>query len=255
VDESGTKGVVIGLSGGIDSSVVGALSVAAVGKDKVLGLYLPDGRANPENDSQVKELVNILDCEFATIPIQEIVDTSIKVTGIITEKELSMLVIGNLKARIRMNIWYLHANKRNYLTVGGGNKSEIMTGYATKYGDSAVDIFPIGDLYKTQVRILAKNLDIPEAIINKPPTAGLWEGQTDEEELGITYDLLDRILVRIEYFQDDEEIQVATGATIDEIIRVRTLIRKSEHKRRPPMMIKLGYRTPGIDWRIPYSFV
>ncbi|MFW9997441.1 MAG: NAD+ synthase [Candidatus Odinarchaeota archaeon] len=255
VKESRTRGVVIGLSGGIDSSVVGKLSVDAVGKENVLGIYLPDGRTDPVNENHVKELVDFLGCEFASIPIQGIVDASLEAAGETPGKSLSRLTIGNLKARIRMNLWYLHANERNYLSAGGGNKTEIMTGYATKYGDSAVDILPIGDLYKTQIRVLAKYLAIPETIIEKPPTAGLWDGQTDEEELGITYELLDRILVRIEYFQDDEEIQAATGASIEEIARIRSLIRKSEHKRRTPLLIKLGYRTPGFDWRIPYSLM
>ncbi|MHA1448636.1 MAG: NAD+ synthase [Candidatus Hodarchaeales archaeon] len=253
VTESRTKGVVIGLSGGIDSSVVGKLAVDAIGKDKVLGIYLPDSRPNPENEEHVNKLVKFLGCEFSVIPIQGIIDSTLATIGQDPSKEPSLLTLGNLKARIRMNIWYYHANSRNYLSAGGGNKTEVMTGYCTKFGDSAVDIMPIGDLYKTQVRILAKHLKIPGEIIEKPPTAGLWDGQTDEEELGMKYELLDKILARIEYFQDDNEIHEATGASVEDIARVRRLIRISEHKRRPPMLIKLGYRTPGIDWRIPYS--
>jgi NAD+ synthase len=139
---------------------------------------------------------------------------------------------GNLKARLRMAVWYYFANSRNYLVVGAGNKSEIKIGYFTKYGDGGVDILPLGDLLKTQVRELACELGIPEEIIVKSPSAGLWEGQTDEGEMGITYEELDRVLIAIESGHTGECNQEA-------LARVRGMMAASQHKRDPIPICKL----------------
>jgi NAD+ synthase len=137
------------------------------------------------------------------------------------------------------------------LVCGAGNKSELMIGYFTKYGDGGVDILPIGDVYKTHVFELAKYLALPDSIIEKQPSAGLTEGQTDEKEIGMPYKLLDSILLGLETFQTEENIADQLNIPISDVKRVRSMIYKSEHKRRVPIILKLGVRTPGNDWRIP----
>jgi len=151
--------------------------------------------------------------------------------------------IGNLKARIRMSFLYGKANKLNALVLGTGNKSEIMVGYFTKYGDGGVDLLPLGDLYKNEVRELAKNLGVPSEIINRPPSAGLWEGQTDEQELGISYEELDEILHAIENDQD------LSGFDDDSVELVKKYTRDSEHKRKQP--VKYDVNRYDANLRIP----
>jgi NAD+ synthase len=136
------------------------------------------------------------------------------------------VAVANLKPRLRMAVLYYFANSRNYLVAGTGNRSEIKCGYFTKYGDGGVDILPLGDLLKAQVRELARELGIPEEVIAKPPSAGLWEGQTDEGEMGVTYDELDRVLLALESGNTDQCDQRA-------LARVKTMIAVSQHKRDP----------------------
>ncbi|MHA1933504.1 MAG: NAD(+) synthase, partial [Promethearchaeota archaeon] len=139
----------------------------------------------------------------------------------------------------------------NYLVCGGGNKSELMIGYFTKYGDGGVDILPIGDVYKTHVFQLAEYLKLPSNFLNKPPSAGLKAGQTDEAEIGMSYSKLDSILYRLEMFQTDQKIADDLKIPLKTVKKVHSMIYRSEHKRRAPLIIKLGVRTPTIDWRIP----
>ncbi|HEX5744377.1 MAG TPA: NAD+ synthase [Candidatus Saccharimonadales bacterium] len=181
-------GVVVGLSGGIDSSLVLALCVEAVGKGKTLGIFMPESASGVP--ATIKLYAESLGIRHETIAIKPIFDAYARHGGISDEK----LVAGNLKARIRMNLLYSRSNARGLVVIGTGNKSELLTGYFTKYGDGGVDYLPIGDLYKTHVRQLAEHAGVPDPIITQPPSAGLWEGQTDEKELGITYRKLDRIL-------------------------------------------------------------
>ncbi len=241
-DFANNKKVVVGLSGGIDSALVAALCTRAIGSKSVLGVYMPD--SNSKDLSDVKLLKDILNIELKTININEIVDTYQKLIG-----NLDKFVSGNLKTRIRMAILYSLANKENRLVAGTSNKSEILTGYFTKFGDGAADFYPIADLYKTQVREMAKNLDLPESIIDKVPTAGLWEGQTDEKELGIEYKDLDIILYEFELGHNAEEIADLTGYDIDKIKNVEEKIQNSKHKRIIFYVPKVGIRTVGIDWR------
>ena len=137
----------------------------------------------------------------------------------------------------------------NRLVMGTSNKSELLTGYYTKYGDGAADISPIGDLYKTQVRELAREIGVPVHFIDKTPSGDLWEGQSDEGELGITYAALDRILSGIEMGLDDNSIIKRTGEAHDTVLHVRGLIKRSVHKRRLGLIPKIGLRTVGLDWR------
>lgn len=181
-------GVVLGLSGGIDSSLVLALCVAALGKDKVLGIFMPE---TPDGvPDTIRQYADKLGIRHETVAIKPIADAFVDHGGVSGGK----LVEGNLKARIRMSLLYSRSNAAGLVVMGTGNRSELLTGYFTKYGDGGVDYLPIGDLYKTHVRQLARHMGVPEPIIIQPPSAGLWQGQTDEKEMGITYDKLDRIL-------------------------------------------------------------
>lgn len=181
-------GVVIGLSGGIDSTLVLALCVEALGKNRVLGIFMPESASGVP--ATIKRYAEGLGIRHETVPIRPIFDAYARHGSIADDKK----VAGNLKARIRKNILYSRSNARGLVVMGTGNKSELLAGYFTKYGDGGVDYLPVGDLYKTHVRQLAKHMGVPEPIIAQPPSAGLWEGQTDEKEMGITYEKLDRIL-------------------------------------------------------------
>ncbi|PMP94177.1 MAG: NAD(+) synthetase, partial [Thermodesulfobacterium geofontis] len=191
IKESGAKGVVLGISGGIDSATTAYLAVKALGKDKVLGIVMPYYK-NQETEDAIY-VCKTLGINYRIINIENIVDEFEKTLNLKIEK----ITKGNLMVRSRMVILYGFANALNYLVLGTSNKSEYLVGYFTKWGDGASDIAPLLGLYKTEVRELAKKLGVPEKIIFKTPTAGLWEGQTDEDELGITYDLLDRILYKL----------------------------------------------------------
>jgi NAD+ synthase len=154
-----------------------------------------------------------------------------------------------------MNLLYYYSNIHNWLVIGTGNKSELLVGYFTKYGDGGCDILPIGDLYKCQVRQLGEYLEIPLEIIEKTPSAGLWSGQTDEEELGLTYNDLDLILSGFEQLMSPDEISKGFDVPLELIKRVENMRRRSEHKRIGPIIFKMGSRTPGFDWRTSISSV
>ncbi|MHA1974218.1 MAG: NAD+ synthase [Candidatus Hodarchaeales archaeon] len=249
VREAGLEGVVIGLSGGIDSAVVASIAVRSLGANNVHGLFMPSS-TTPEGDLEdVLLLCKKLGISLKQVDIQNMIQAF---CGSINEEETpTSMEWANLKPRLRQSIWYYYANKLKCLVCGGGNKSELMIGYFTKYGDGAVDILPIGDVYKTHVFQLGRYLEVPDNILNKAPSAGLWSDQTDEEEIGMSYNLLDCILFGIERFQNDEEIASSLEISLTQVKKVRSLIYKSEHKRRGPIIFKLGIRTPSNDWRVP----
>jgi len=224
VREANANGVVVGLSGGIDSTTTAFLCVRALGKERVLGVIMPEKGVTPEEDvKDAIEVCRILGINYKIVEISDIFNAFIRVLG-----KSNKISEGNLKARIRMCILYYFANSMNYLVAGTGNKTELMLGYFTKYGDGGVDFLPIGGLYKTEVRELAKFLGVPEKIISKPPSAGLWRGQKDEEELGMSYDEIDTILKALENGKKVEEID---GARVKRILE---MIEKSDHKRSLP---------------------
>jgi len=191
VQTANKKGVVLGLSGGIDSSCVAVLSKKALGSN-VLGLILPCN-SNPMDEELALKVARKFGIETKKICLSNILNGLVSMC-----LESNDIAKANLKPRLRMAVLYYFANTLDYLVVGTGNKSELCVGYFTKYGDGGVDILPLGGLLKTEVRKLAKELRIPKQIIDTPPSAGLWHGQTDEDELGITYNELDRIINAIE---------------------------------------------------------
>jgi len=245
VRESGRKGVILGLSGGIDSALVAKLCADAIGADRVLALALPDGKGGKDL-KDARRFAKVTGIEFRIVnigPIASALEKRLKASA------ADMVARGNLRARARMTVLYYGANTEDRVVMGTGNKSEILTGYATKFGDAGADFLPIGDLYKTQVREMALHLGVPEEILDKTPTAGLWPGQTDEGELGITYADLDRVLLGIELQMDPEAIAEKAQVPIERVRHVEALVTSSVHKRKVPLIPKLGARTVGLDWR------
>jgi len=224
VSQAKAKGVVIGLSGGIDSSVVASLAKKALG-EKVLGVIMPCHSSAIDED-YARLIAKKLKIKIERVSLDSIYDS---ILGVLPGNKKMALV--NLKPRLRMLILYYFANSLNYLVAGTGNKSEILIGYFTKHGDGGCDILPLGDLLKTEVRELAKELKIPNEIIERVPSAGLWENQTDEEEIGITYEELDGAITTIE---SNQKNSVSPGI----LVRVEELMRVSAHKRSPALVFK-----------------
>ena len=204
VEQAGAKGVVIGISGGIDSAVVAFLSVGALGKGKVLGVMLPSHTTPDNNENDANQVVKVLGIEHVRIPISDIIDAFGKN---LPEFKEGGLPKANLQARIRMCILYYYANLKNYLVSGTTDASENFLGYFTKYGDGAVDIEPIIKVTKSDLKAMAKELGVPESIIQKKSSPNLMMEHDAEEEIGVTYAVLDKLLNRS---------------------------RLSEHKRNPP---------------------
>lgn len=219
--QSGAKGIVLGLSGGVDSSVAAALAKEAAGKNNLLALFMPCC-SNPQDLQDAKAVAVKLGIKSKTVDLSKTYNDLIKILP-----KAGKMAVHNLKPRLRMLTLYYFANNLDYLVCGTGNKSELMTGYFTKYGDGGADLLPLGGLLKRQVRQLAQELGIPKDIIYKPPSAGLWMGQTDEGEMGITYAELDDILERIE---DNKEQACAK----EKVKKIKKKIKESEHKRKGP---------------------
>lgn len=224
-------GAVIGISGGIDSALTAALTVKALGKDKVLGIHMPEFGLTPATDSEdAKILADWLGIEFRTIDISEIISAFID--AVPESESADRLTKGNLKARIRMSLLYFHANQLNRMVMGTGNKTEILLGYFTKYGDGGVDLEPIGGLYKTEVWELSRKLGVPESLISKKPSAGLWAGQTDEAELGISYVKVDQMLKMLERNEAPETILNTLEISLAQLNSIMQRIERSGHKRK-----------------------
>src|SRR5438477_12291874 len=241
--------LVLGISGGLDSSVAAVLCARALGGRRVLGISLPENETGNDRALEDARLVaSKFRIRFKIIDITPIVETS---RNALAARMAKGIPWGNVKARLRAMVLYYHANTERGLVVGTGDKSEIMLGYFTKFGDGACDILPLADLYKTSVRSLARHLGIPERIRVKASSPELWPGQTAEKELGLSYEKLDRILWGLERWMTPEEIVEETGLKLTLVKKVRERWLKSEHKRRPPLAMKLGYRTAGDDLRLP----
>ena len=227
VKEADAEGVVVGMSGGLDSSVTAVLCKKAF-PDTTLGLILPCF-SSKEDVEHARVLAKPFEIETKEIDLSNIFKSFLNTLeargyGIEDKKSEMNIPVANLKPRLRMICLYYFANKLNYLVVGTGNKSELSVGYFTKYGDGAADILPLGDMLKTEERELAEELDIPQKIIEKVPSAGLWEGQTDESELGVSYDVLDKTLLAL-------EIGNLRGCDPESVKKVKRMIDVSRHKR------------------------
>ncbi len=229
---SGCKGIVVGLSGGVDSAVAATFCCRAVGGKKVLGLTLPSGVTKPEDIADAAMLCNQLGMEHLVISIEPI----LRGFQAMPDFKGSAYLLGNLMARIRMTVLYYQANLDNTLVCGTSNRSEYMLGYCTKFGDNAADFQPLLHLFKTEIYDIAKELGIPGPIIRKKPSAGLWEGQSDEEEIGLTYTEIDNSLRLLE----QQSWKAAT--TTEE--KVLGLIIKSEHKRMVAPNLLTGEKKP-----------
>jgi len=250
VENAGAKGIVLGLSGGIDSAVTAALSSLAIGGENVLAILMPEKETFKQQDvDDAKTIADLFHLQTETVDMSSILEEFYKSIPAFDPTE--WLCKGNIKARTRMIILYYYANNQNRIVAGTSDKSETYMGYFTKWGDAASDITPIIDLYKTQVRRLALHLGIPKELAFKPATPALWPNQTAEGELEIKYETLDLILYGLERFMEPQEI--AEQLNIDKKIvdRVQARILGSEHKRRMPLSPKLGFRTPGNDFRLP----
>lgn len=223
------KGVVVGLSGGIDSAVAAALAVRGMGAEYVDALIMPHASGDPASISRAHEVASFLGLRPEVVPIDAIVAGALEATG----AERDRIRRGNVMARARMIILYDRARATGRLVLGTGNRTEAMTGYTTLHGDAACDLAPLSGCYKREVRSLARELGLPVSVIEAAPSAGLWPGQTDEEELGISYELLDRLLVLVvDEKLSDEQVREETGCSQAEVARARALHERSAYKRR-----------------------
>lgn len=240
-ENSGANVAVMGLSGGIDSTLTATIATRVLGPENMYGLIMPSEVNESDNMSDAQELAEeTLGIEYNRVAVEPIVKSFLsefpRVGPEYIGNEDYRIPIGNLRVRIRALMDYFAANVRDGIVLGTGNRSETLVGYYTKYGDGAVDCHPIGNLYKTQVRQLARYLGVDEKLVEKPPTAGMWEGQEDEDELGISYEDLDKVLyLTVEKGIDPE----TTASKIDGISRsdvdkVLKFYNDSEHKRQFP---------------------
>ena len=246
VRKTGFSRVVVGLSGGVDSALSAYLGVEALGAENVLALLMPYRTSSPESREHAELVAKQLRIQSDVIEITPMVDAYFE-----RFPESDQVRRGNKMARERMTILFDHSAKLKALVLGTSNKTELLLGYGTQYGDMASAINPLGDLYKTQVRHLARHMGIPEIIVRKAPSGDLWVGQTDEAELGFTYEEVDRVL----YLMVDRrcEIPELIAAGFDERF-VRTVlarIQASQYKRRPPLIAKISARTIDRDFRYP----
>ncbi|CAM2394230.1 NAD+ synthase [Fusobacterium watanabei] len=232
--KAGFSKAVLGLSGGIDSALVAYLLRDALGKENVLAIMLPYKSSNPDSLNHAKLVVEDLKINAKSIEITDMIDAYFK-----NEKEASSLRMGNKMARERMSILFDYSSKENALVVGTSNKTEIYLGYSTQFGDSACALNPIGDLYKTNIWDLSRYLKIPNELIEKKPSADLWEGQTDEQEMGLTYKEADQVLYRmLEENKTVKEI-LAEGFSKDLVDNIVRRMNRSEYKRRMPLIAKI----------------
>jgi len=221
VRRAGARGYVVGLSGGIDSACTAALCRQAAGS-QLLTAWLPC-YSLPEDETMARLVATAFDLEMVTVDLGPVYDALLAAQP----EPLSEMARANIKARLRMVAWHALGQTRGYLVAGTGNKTEIAIGYFTKYGDAGVDVEPLGNLYKWQVRQLARELGVPQPVIERPPSAGLWAGQTDEGEIGITYDDLDATLAAIE----SGKTEAVEPRLLQRVLR---LTAKSAHKRAMP---------------------
>lgn len=243
VTRIGMTHAVIALSGGLDSALSCALAVEALGVENVLAVRMPYKASSRDSLDHAQLLIDQLGVQSKTIEITEMVEPLFKLNP-----DMSKMRMGNIMARQRMIVIFDQSEVFKGLVIGTSNKTEILLGYSTHYGDSASAMNPIGDLYKTQVRQLSRALNIPAPIIDKPPSADLWEGQTDEGELGFTYDEVDKLLYLL-IDQRYSPLEVIEAGFDEKIVNAVTArIRRNQFKRMQPPIAKISNRTIGYDF-------
>jgi len=235
------KGIV-GISGGVDSAAAAALAAEALGKENILGVMLPYRTSNPNSLEDAGLVIQKTGIRSEVVNISKMVDAYCD-----ENKITDPLRRGNVMARMRMIVLYDLSAREEALVIGTSNKTEILVGYGTQYGDVACAFNPLGDLYKTQIWQLAEELGVPKRIIDKAPSADLWEGQTDEGEIGATYAELDALLFKMIDEQHSDEELVNLGFAEKLIEKVRGLIRKNEFKSRMPAIAKVLYRSLDLE--------
>ncbi len=246
VRKFGFQRVVLGLSGGLDSALAATLAAEALGPENVVVLMLPYKTSSPESEGHARLVIEKLGLPFDKIDITPMVEPLLA-----HYPEMSNLRKGNIFARQRMICVFDRSMQEKALVLGTSNKTETLLGYTTWYGDNAASIQPIGDLYKTQVRALARSVGVPEPILAKKPSADLWPGQTDEAEMGLEYDVVDQVLYLLVDERLDPDRIVARGfsqALVDKVIKT---VMNMQFKRMTAVIAKVGSRTPGIDFRYP----
>jgi NAD+ synthase len=243
IEKAGMKGAVLGLSGGIDSALSAYLSAEALGAENVLVVRMPYRTSSQASLTDAEAVINDLGLPSLTVPITDMVDPLIA-----QFPDMSNVRKGNIMARMRMIVLYDQSAAQGLLPMGTSNKTEFLLGYSTIYGDSGVALHPIADLYKYQVRQLSAALGVPQSILDKAPSADLWEGQTDEAELGFTYDDVDQVL----YLLVDERYTVAEvieeGFDAEFVEKVWRRVKINHYKRTMPNVAKLSKRTIGHDF-------
>lgn len=243
VTKVGFKRVVLGLSGGIDSALAAYLAVRALGPEAVSVIAMPYKTSNPESLAHARLVADDLGLALMTQEITPMVDAFYA-----GHPDASAHRRGNFMARQRMCVLYDHSALVNGLVIGTSNKTELLLGYGTQHGDLASALNPLGDLYKTQVRQLSRHLGVPAAIIDKPPSADLFEGQSDEADLGFTYEEVDRLLYHWVDLRKSREEVLALGFSEGMVATVERRIRQNHFKRRPPILPKISNRTLDKDF-------
>ncbi len=237
-----TKGIV-GLSGGIDSAVAAALAKDALGKENVIAVFMPFRSSNPQSEIDANLVASHLGISLEKVDITPMVERCIDI------QKVDKVRAGNVMARMRMIVLFDISQRDRGLVIGTSNKTEVFLGYGTLYGDMACALNPLGDLYKSQVWQLAIAMNLPNQIIRKKPSADLWEGQTDEDELGFTYGEVDRLL----YYMIDQRRSIAELESMNFprafIEKVRVMVKNTQYKRRLPIVAKVSHRTVNLDFQ------
>ena len=250
VTKVGFRKALFGLSGGIDSAMTAFLAVEALGKENVLAVMMPYRSSSPESLSDAHSVVETLGIKYSVVDITPQVDAYFGREDIpVSDEKTDKLRRGNKMARERMTVLYDLSMAEKALVLGTSNKTELLLGYGTLFGDMASAVNPLGDLYKSQVWQLAHVMGVPEPIIEKPPTADLWSGQTDQDEIGYSYTEIDRIFYYLVDCRMKAEKVVGLGFEGEFVSFVARQLRQSQYKRRLPVVAKLGRRTIDRDFR------
>jgi NAD+ synthase len=250
MEQAGFSRLVVGLSGGVDSATVAYLAARATGADNLLAVRMPFRTSSEASETDAMRVVDALGCRTERVDITPMVEPML---ALIEDDDPAALNVrrGNVMARQRMIVLYDRSAADDALVIGTSNKTEALLGYGTLHGDMAAALAPIGDLYKTQLRSVASELGVPEEVVQKPPSADLWPGQTDEGELGRSYDMLDRTLYALVDRRWTVDRCVRAGLPRDLVEWVQRRVARMEFKRQLPPVAKLSLRTPGFDHLYP----